>query len=74
MKKPPTWERGWSYREYRKMLALWHKLAGPHLGPENMSSMLLFNLRGRAQQVLLRRPEEELEDFWGCVRALDCEY
>ena len=74
MRREPRWERGWSYREYRKMLLLWHKVAGPHIGDANIGTLLLFNLSGRAQQVLMRRDEAALEDFWGCVDDLDKEY
>ena len=56
------------------MLLLWYKVAGSHIGRENVGTLLLFSLKGRAQQVLFRRTEEELEDFEGCVEALDKEY
>ena len=74
MKKPPLWERGWSYKEWRRMLMLWFKVAGPHIGADNVGTLLLFSLKGRAQQVLFRMTEAQLEDFTAVVGALDAEY
>ena len=74
MKKVPEWEKGTAYRDFRRRLVTWARIAGPSVGVENIGAMLLFTAKGRMHSLLNRKSDEELADWHAVLAMLDREY